>query len=59
VNRTMYGVMPKSPKVDFKKVSKVKVLSKVKLLSNLKKLFKIMVLSNKGVYFTGQPNQSH
>jgi hypothetical protein len=38
------GIMPKSPKLDFNKVSKVKVLSKVKLMSNLK-LFKIMVLS--------------
>jgi hypothetical protein len=35
------GIMPKSPKLDFNKVSKVKVLSKVKLMSNLK-LFKIM-----------------
>jgi hypothetical protein len=39
------GIMPKSPKVDFKKVSKVKVLSKVKLITNLKKLIKFTVLS--------------
>jgi hypothetical protein len=38
------GIMPKSPKLDFNEVSKVKVLSKVKPMSNMK-LFKIMVLS--------------